>query len=61
MVLFQREMRAPQSSLSNLVRKLSEVSVIRFGVVGVSNTAISLGIFWSASHALRIWLSQGLS
>ena len=54
-------MSAPQSSLSKLIRKLSEVSVIRFGVVGVSNTAISFGIFWSASHALRVWLSQSLS
>jgi putative flippase GtrA len=51
----------PTSGFPALVRKLSEVSVIRFGVVGVSNMAISLAMFWSASRALPAWLAMGVS
>ena len=52
MVLFQAQMPAsPPSSVARLVRTLSEVSVVRFGVVGVSNALVSFAVFW-ASHRL---------
>src|SRR6186713_447906 len=38
----------PASGLSILVRRLSDVSLVRFGLVGASNTAIGFGAFWTA-------------
>ena len=49
------------TGLAALVRKLSEVSVIRFGVVGVSNTAISFVIYWFMSHVVPVLVAQGVS
>ena len=52
----------PQSSgLSALVRRLSDVSLVRFGVVGVSNTAIGFGAFWTAHRVLRAAVAQGIA
>jgi putative flippase GtrA len=62
MFLFWLPMSSPSdSSLSALARKLSQVSVLRFGVVGVSNTLLSFTIFWSAHRVLPAAAAQGLS
>jgi putative flippase GtrA len=47
--------------LPALVRRLSEVSLVRFGIVGVSNTAIGFGAFWSAHRVLRASAAQGIA
>src|SRR4051812_44051209 len=53
---------SPASRWSALVRRLSEVSLVRFGVVGISNTAIGFGAFWSANRVLRqAAASQGIA
>ena len=44
-----------------LVRRLSEVSFIRFGVVGVSNTVIGFGAFWTAHRVLRAGIAQAIA
>jgi len=49
------------SSLSALVRRLADVSVVRFGVVGVSNLIISSGAFWAAHRVLRASVAQGIA
>lgn len=49
------------SSFSALVRRLSEVSLVRFGVVGVSNTAISFAAFWSLHRAAGAAAAQGIA
>src|SRR3954470_12202308 len=53
----------PSSStgFSALARRLSDVSLVRFGVVGVSNTAISFVAFWSAHRVLGAAASQGIA
>jgi putative flippase GtrA len=62
MVLFRAHMPPPSdSSLVALVRRLSELSMIRFGMVGVSNTAIGFVAFWSLSHVLSVTASQGIA
>jgi putative flippase GtrA len=62
MLLFRPLMTpAEGSSLSALARRLSEVSVIRFGVVGVSNTAIGFGVFWSLHHLMPAAGAQGVA
>lgn len=43
------------------MRRLSEVSVVRFGVVGVSNMVVSLGAFWSAHRVLPAAAAQGIA
>lgn len=51
----------PSSSTSGLpaiVRRLSEVSVVRFGVVGVSNLIVSLAAFWTAHRVLPASAAQ---
>ena len=40
------------SSVAQLVRTLSEVRVVRFGVVGVTNFVVSFSVFWSAHHLM---------
>lgn len=52
---------ANASSLVVLARRLSEVSVVRFGVVGVSNLVVSLAAFWSAHRALPASAAQGIA
>jgi putative flippase GtrA len=49
------------ASLAALVRRLSDVSLIRFGVVGVSNTAIGFVAFWSAHRVLGAAASQAIA
>lgn len=51
----------PHSAWSALVRRLSEVSVVRFGIVGVSNALISFTVFRGAHRVLPAGISQGLS
>ena len=48
-------------SLALFVRRLSEVSVVRFGVVGVSNTLIGYTVFRVAHRVLPAAVSQALS
>jgi putative flippase GtrA len=43
-----------------LARRFSEVSVIRFGVVGVSNTVIGFAAFWSLHHLMPAAGAQGV-
>jgi len=52
---------AGSSSFSALVRRLSEVSLVRFGIVGVSNTAIGFGAFWSLHRAMGAAAAQGIA
>lgn len=47
--------------ISALIRRLSDVSIVRFGVVGVSNTAIGFGAFWTAHRVLRAAVAQGIA
>lgn len=49
------------SGLVALVRRLSEVSLVRFGLVGVSNTAIGFGAFWGMHRALGAATAQGIA
>jgi len=49
------------SPLIALARRLSEVSVIRFGVVGVSNTVLGFGVFWSLHHVVPAAAAQGVA
>lgn len=46
------------SSLAELARRLSEVSVVRFGVVGVSNSVVSYGAFRLAHRVLPAFAAQ---
>ncbi|HEX3777827.1 MAG TPA: GtrA family protein [Polyangiaceae bacterium] len=48
-------------TLPSLVRRLSEVSVVRFGIVGVSNTTLSFVVFWAAHHLMPAFGAQCLS
>jgi putative flippase GtrA len=48
-------------SLATLARRLSEVSVVRFGVVGVSNTVLGYTVFRGAHRVLPAAVSQALS
>jgi putative flippase GtrA len=68
MVLFARKMvtrstppASSSPSLSAFLRRFSEVAVVRFGVVGVSNAVISYGAFWSAHRVLRASTAQGIA
>jgi putative flippase GtrA len=55
-------MTAPVTTrVAELVRTMSEVAVVRFLVVGVSNTAMGAGIFWFAHRSLPAAPSQFLS
>jgi len=49
------------SGLPALVRRLSEVSVVRFGVVGVSNLIVSLAAFRIANRVLTALVAQGIA
>jgi putative flippase GtrA len=48
-------------TLASLARRLSEVSVVRFGVVGVSNTVLGYTVFRGAHRVLPAAVSQALS
>ena len=50
---------APSRALE-LLRVLSEVSVLRFGVVGVSNLALSFAVFWLAHRVAPAAVAQVL-
>ena len=52
---------AGSSSFSTLARRLSEVSLVRFGIVGVSNTAIGFGAFWSLHRVVGAAAAQGVA
>lgn len=60
MVLFRPQMSSTPS-LAALLRRLSEVSVVRFGLVGVSNTLISFAAFRVGLRALPAFYAQGFS
>ena len=49
------------SSLSALIRRVADVSLVRFGVVGVSNTAIGFGAFWTAHRVVPAAAAQGIA
>ncbi len=53
--------RPNSSGLFALVRRLSEVSMVRFGIVGVSNTAIGFAAYWSLHRALGAAAAQGIA
>ena len=62
MVLFRPQMTASSPpSLAQLLRTLSDVKVVRFGVVGVSNAVISFAAFWSAHHLMPAMGAQCVS
>ena len=62
MVLFRPQMSdSPAAGLTALARRFSEVSVVRFGVVGVSNTLIGYTVFRLGLRVLPAYLAQGLS
>jgi putative flippase GtrA len=62
MVLFPSQMSDPPAAgLTALVRRFSEVSMIRFGVVGVSNTLIGYTVFRLGLRVAPAFLAQGLS
>jgi putative flippase GtrA len=62
MVLFVPKMSSsPSPSLAAVARRLSEVSVLRFGVVGVSNTVLGYTVFRGAHRVFPAAASQGLS
>jgi putative flippase GtrA len=46
---------------ARLARTLSEVSVVRFGLVGFSNAALSFAVFWFAHRALAAAPAQLIS
>jgi len=49
------------STWPTLARRLADVSFVRFGVVGVSNTAIGFGAFWTAHRVLAASAAQGIA
>jgi len=49
------------TSLQLLVRRLTEITLVRFVVVGCSNTALGFAIFWSAHHLMPAFGAQCLS
>ena len=51
----------PSPGLPAFVRRLTDVSLVRFGVVGVSNTAIGFGAFWFFHQFLRASAAQGIA
>jgi putative flippase GtrA len=65
MVLFRAQMSAPSHpappALARLGRRLSEVSAVRFGLVGVSNTVLGYTVFRGAHRVLPAAVSQALS
>ncbi|HYP75886.1 MAG TPA: GtrA family protein [Polyangiaceae bacterium] len=48
------------SSIAVLVRRLSDVSLVRFGIVGVSNTAIGFTSFWILHRPLGAGTATGI-
>jgi putative flippase GtrA len=48
-------------SIAALTRRLSEVRLLRFGLVGVSNTVIGFTVFRGALHLFAAFYSQALS
>jgi len=52
---------SPSPSLTAFARRLSEVSVVRFGIVGVSNTLLGFTVFRGAHRVLPAAASQALS
>ena len=52
---------SPSPSLRVLARRLSEVSVVRFGLVGVSNTVLGYTVFRGAHRVAAAAVSQALS
>jgi len=49
------------ASFAAIARRLSNVSLVRFGLVGVTNTIIGFGAFWSAHKVMRAAAAQGIA
>ncbi len=58
MVLFAPMVETSSAGMPALVRRLTEIAVVRFLIVGTSNTALGYAIFWTAHHAMPAFGAQ---